>query len=253
MLLELQKAGMWKRISAALFDLILLGIAIVGAAFLLSALTGYDAYGQKVTDSYAYYEQMYGVNFELTQEQFDALSAEERTRYNEAYQALCEDSEAMYAYNMLVNLTLLISSISILAGYLITEFAVPLLLGSGQTLGKKIFGIALVRTDLIRVTGPLLFIRTILGKYTFETMVPVLICIMIYFNMAGPIAVLVLGAIPLLQIILLIATRTNSTIHDLLAKTVVVDYASQRIFEDEQALVEYKTRLHAERVARQEY
>ena len=251
--MELQKAGMWKRISAALFDLILLGIAIVGAAFILSALTGYDAYGQKVTDSYAYYEQAYGVNFELTQAEFDALSTEERARYDEAYQALCEDSEAMYAYNMLVNLTLVISSISILVGYLLTEFAAPLLFGSGQTLGKKIFGIALVRTDLIRVSAPLLFIRTILGKYTFETMVPVLICIMIYFNMAGLIAVLVLGAIPLLQIILLIATQNNSMIHDLLAKTVVVDYASQRIFENEQELVEYKTRLHAERVARQEY
>lgn len=251
--MELQKAGMWKRISAALFDLILLGIVIVGAAFILSALTGYDACGQTVTDAYAYYEQAYGVNFELTQEEFDALGAEERTRYDEAYQALCEDSEAMYAYNMMVNLTLLISSISILIGYLITEFAVPLLMGNGQTLGKKIFGIALMRTDFIRVSAPLLFIRTILGKYTFETMVPVLICIMIYFNMAGPVAVLVLGAIPLLQIILLIATRTNSMIHDLLAKTVAVDYASQRIFEDEQELVEYKQKLHAERAARQEY
>ena len=148
---------------------------------------------------------------------------------------------------------LVITVFSIMLGFLIMEFIIPVCLGNGQTLGKKIFGICLVRTDLIRVSAPLLFIRTILGKYTFETMVPVLICIMIYFNMAGPVAVLVLGAIPLLQIILLIATQTNSMIHDLLAKTVVVDYASQRIFEDEQALVEYKTKLHAERVARQEY
>ena len=253
MTLELQKAGMWKRISAALFDLILLGIVIVGAAYLLSIVTGYDKYSQTVSDVYAHYEQQYGVTFELTQEEFDALSEEDRLRYDEAYQALCDDDEAMYAYNMLVNLTLLISSISILIGYLLMEFTVPLLLGSGRTLGKKIFGIALMRTDGIRVTAPLMFIRTILGKYTIETMVPVLIVIMILFNMAGAMAVLSLGAILLLELVVLIATRTNSLIHDLLAKTVAVDYASQRIFDSEEDLLEYKKRIHAERVAREEY
>lgn len=253
MITELQKASMWKRISAALFDVILLGIVIVGAAYLLSAATGYDGYSQTVSDAYAQYEQQYGVTFELTQEEFDALSEEARARYDEAYQALCDDSDAMYAYNMLVNLTLVISSISILAGYLLTEFVVPLLFGNGQTLGKKIFGLALMRTDGIRINAPLLFIRTILGKYTIETMVPVLIAIMIFFNMAGLPAVLSLGGILLLEIILMIATRTNSLIHDLLAKTVAVDYASQRIFDSEEELIEYKKRIHAQRAARQEY
>lgn len=253
MIVELQKASMWKRISAALFDMILLGIVIVGAAYLLSAVTGYDAHSQAVSQAYAHYEQQYGVTFELTQEQFQALSEEELSLYEEAYEALCDDDAAMYAYNMMVNLTLVISSISILIGYLLMEFAIPLLLGSGRTLGKKIFGIALMRTDAIRVNAPLMFIRTILGKYTIETMVPVLIIIMIFFNMAGSAAVLSLGAILLLEIILVIATRTNSLIHDLLAKTVVVDYASQRIFNSEEDLLEYKTRLHAERAARQKY
>ena len=253
MIEELQKAGLWKRISAALFDMIILGIVIVGVAYLLSLVTGYDGYSRTVSDSYEKYETAYNVTFELTQEEFDALSSEERMRYDEAYQALCSDEAAMYAYNMLVNLTLLISSISILIGYLATEFAVPLMLGDGQTLGKKIFGIALMRTDRIRVTAPLLFIRTILGKYTVETMVPVLIIIMIFFNMAGLMAVLSLGGILLLEIVLMIATRTDSLIHDLLAKTVVVDYASQRIFSSEEELLEYKKKLHAEHVARQEY
>ena len=253
MITQLQKASLWKRISAALFDVILLGIVIVGAAYLLSLVTGYDGYSQTVSDAYAQYEQQYGVTFELTQEEFAALSEEELSRYEEAYQALCDDGGAMYAYNMLVNLTLVVSSISILIGYLVTEFAVPLLLGDGRTPGKKIFGLALMRTDGIRVTGPLLFIRTILGKYTVETMVPVLILIMIFFNMAEATAVLSLGGILLLELILMIATRTNSLIHDLLAKTVVVDYASQRIFASEEELLEYKKRLHAERAARQEY
>ena len=84
-------------------------------------------------------------------------------------------------------------------------------------------------------------------------MIPVLIIVMIFFNMAGGLSVIVLGLIPLLQIILLIATRTNSAIHDLLAKTVVVDYASQRIFDSEQELIDYKKKLRAEQAARREY
>ena len=253
MISELQKASVWKRISAAMFDAILLGIVVVGVAYLFSVVTGYDGYSQTVSEAYEKYEQQYGVTFELSQEEFDALGGDGLARYNEAYDALCRDEAAMYAYNMLVNLTLTISSISILLAYLLIEFAVPLFFGNGQTLGKKIFGIALMRTDEIRVTAPLLFIRTVLGKYTLETMVPVLVCVMIYFNMAGLTAVLVLGAIALLQIILVVATKTNSLIHDLLAKTVAVDFASQRIFGSEQELLEYKKKLHAERAARQEY
>ena len=253
MITDLQKAGMLKRISAALFDVILLVVVVAAAAFALSALTGYDRYNESVQAAYERYEQQFGVKFEVTQEEFDAFSAEERANYDEAYRQLCADSEAMYAYNMMINLTMMISSLSILAGYLLIEFAIPLLLGDGRTLGKKIFGLALMRTDGIRINAPLLFIRAILGKYTIETMVPVLIIVMLLFHMAGLVGLIVLGAIALLQIILMIATRTNSLIHDVLAKTVVVDYASQRMFNNEQELMEYKQKLHAERVAQAEY
>lgn len=250
---DLQKASMWKRISAALFDGILVGIVIVGVAFLLSAVTGYDGYSDTVDGAFAAYEQQYGVVFEMTEEEYNAMSEAERTRYHEAYDALCRDEKAMYAYNMLVNLTLMITSLSVLVGFLLMEFAVPLFLGNGQTLGKKIFGICLMRTDGIRINAPLLFIRTVLGKYTIETMIPVLIAVMILFNMVGLVGTLVLALILVLQIIILAATQTNSLIHDLLAKTVVVDYMSQQIFRDEAELIAYKTKLHAESVSRQEY
>lgn len=253
MISDLQKASMWKRISAALFDGILVGIVVIGIAYLLSVVTGFDGYSDTVTRAFADYEQQYGVTFEMTEEQYLAMTEEELARYNEAYEALCRDTEAMYAYNMMLNLTLMIASIGTLAGFLIMEFFVPLLLGNGQTLGKKIFGVCLMRTDGIKVNGPLLFIRTVLGKYTIETMVPVLILVMIFFNMVGIVGTVVLALIGLLQIILLAVTQTNSLIHDLLAKTVVVDYQSQRIFDSEEEMLEYKKKLHAERAARQEY
>lgn len=253
MISDLQKASIWKRVSAAMFDAILVGILAVGLAYLLSVVTGYDGYNQTMNDAFSGYEQQYGVTFEMTEEQYAAMTDAERERYNEAYDALCGDEAAMYAYNMMVNLTLLISTLGIFFAFLVLEFAVPLWLGNGQTLGKKIFGICLMRTDGIKINAPLLFIRTVLGKYTIETMIPVLIIVMIFFNMIGIVGPLVLALILILQAALLAVTHTNSAIHDLLAKTVVVDYLSQRIFENEEELIEFKKKLHAERAARSGY
>ena len=44
MIFDLQKASAWKRISAGLFDEIILGIAVVGLAFVFSVLFKYDDY-----------------------------------------------------------------------------------------------------------------------------------------------------------------------------------------------------------------
>lgn len=253
MIYDLQKANMWKRISAWLFDMIMLSILIVGAASLLSGLLHYDSYSQTMDDSYAKYESDYGITFEITEEEYNAMSAEETARYDAAYEALIADQDAMYAYNMLVNLTLLITSLSILIAYAVLEFIVPLIFGNGQTLGKKIFGVAVMRTDSVKITTVQLFIRTFLGKYTVETMIPALIVIMLMFNAIGVVGTFILGLILLLQVIFLIATKTNSAIHDMLAGTVTVDFSSQMIFPDTDALLAYKKKIAAEEAERKEY
>ena len=250
---DLQKASMWKRVSAFLFDFILLVIAVAGFAFLLSAVLGYDKHNTALNDAYAKYEAEYGVVFDISQEEFIQKSEAEQKTWNEAYQALIKDMDAMYSYNMVINLTLVISTLAILLAYLVLEFAIPIKFGNGQTLGKKIFGVAVMRTDGVKVTAPLLFIRTVLGKFTIETMIPVLICVMIFFNLIGIVGMLILGLILLVQIILMITTHTNSCIHDVLAKTVAVDMQSQLIFENEEELMNYKNKIHAEKVARQTY
>lgn len=253
MSLDIQKASVWKRISAYLCDIIVLGILVVGIAFLLSTLLGYDDYNQTLSEAYDRYETEYGITFEMTVEQYEAMTEEELQQYDRAYDALISDSEAMYAYNMVINLTLLILTISILLAYVVLECVVPLLFGNGQTLGKKVFGLCLMRTDGVKITTLQLFVRSILGKYTVETMIPVLIIVMLYFNAVGLSGTIVLGLILLLQIILICATHNNSAIHDLLAGTVAVDYMSQKIFNSTEELLEYKKRIHAERAARQNY
>ncbi len=253
MIFDLQKAGMWKRASAFLFDMIILGMAVAGFAFLFSMLFGFDKHNAALNAAYEKYESEYGVVFEITEEEYIQKSEEEVQTYQAAYAALIADKDAMYSYNMVVNLTMLISTLAILAAYLILEFAIPVKLGNGQTLGKKIFGVGVMRTDGVKVTPPLLFIRTILGKFTIETMIPVLIAVMIFFNMLGIVGTLILGLILLLQIVLMITTDTNSCIHDLLAKTVTVELSSQMIFENEEEMIAYKNKVHAEKVARQTY
>lgn len=253
MIFDLQKASMWKRISAFLLDFILLGIAVAGMAALLSAVLGFDKHNTALDEAYAVYEAEYGIVFDITEEEYIKMSEAELQAWNDAYNALIKDEEAMYSYNMVVNLTLVISTLAILLAYLVLEFAVPIKLGNGQTLGKKIFGVGVMRTDGIKMTSPLLFIRTILGKFTIETMVPVLLGVMIFFNMIGIVGIIILGLILLLQVILMVVTHTNSCIHDVLAKTVTVELASQMIFENEQEMIAYKNKVHAEKVAHQTY
>lgn len=253
MIYDLQKAGLWKRFAAWLFDGILTGILAVGIAFVLSLLLGYDGYIRQVEDAYDRYESRYGVSFAVTQEQYQSWSEEQRQNYDRAYEQLIADEQTVYAYNMVVSLTLMIASLGILLAMLILELAVPLVLKNGQTLGKKIFGLCVVRSDCVRMNTMQLFVRTVLGKYAVETMVPIYIVLMIFWGIMGLTGTLVLLVLLAAQIILLIATRKNQPIHDVLAGTAVADYFSQMIFNSTEELIEYQKKIHAERAARQAY
>ena len=122
-----------------------------------------------------------------------------------------------------------------------------------STLGKKIFGVALMRNDGVKIGHVTLFVRTVLGKYAVETMIPIMAVMMLFF---GNLNIVVLGIVLILsvaQFVLFLATRKHSLIHDLLADTVAVDMASQMIFNSTDELVAYKAKLQAEKVAHQTY
>ena len=245
---DFQRANMWKRISAALLDFILLITVIMGMALLMSALLGYDGYMDRMNAKYDEYEAQYGLSFDITSEEYNALPPEEKAVFDEANEAFGKDEEAIYLQNVLFNNALIIVIFSVLLAYLVLEFLVPLFLKNGQTVGKKIFGIGVMRVDGVRVTPVLMFARSVLGKCTVETLVPVLIVIMILFGIMGFFGTMVILALGLFQIILVAATRARTPIHDLLAQTVTVDFASQMIFDTPEDLLAYKTRIHAEEV-----
>ena len=244
---------MWKRISAGMFDGILLGVVAVLCAWLLSMALGFDGHYNELEQAYARAGEQYGVNLNMSLEEYESMTAEELARAEEAYASLSQDEKAVYAYNMVIQLTLLIASFGILLAYMILEFTVPMVLGNGQTLGKKMFGLGVMSSEGVRIGGVHLFIRTVLGKYAVETMVPVLVVMMIYFGMVGLAGTMVLGGLLLAELIALAVTHTNSALHDLLAGTVCVNVGTQMIFDSREEMLEFKKKEHAERAARQSY
>ena len=193
MITDIQKASLLKRIAAGIFDAMLICVCIVGFAWMLTSILDYSSYSTKLADYYTHYEESYGVSLNLSQAEYAELSDAEQQAYNDAVFAFYKDDGVMKTYQLLLNLTLLITTFSILLSFLLMEFIVPLLLKNGQTVGKKIFGIGLVRVDSVQLTPVQLFVRTILGKYTVETMIPVYMIIMIFFQSIGIVGLIVIG------------------------------------------------------------
>ena len=249
MVFDLQKASLWKRISAFLFDGILFSIVAVLFAFLLSGLLGYDGYRQALNDRYAHFAEVYDTNLNPTAEEYEAMTEADVRRFLDAYEAMSRDEETIRAYRMTLQLTLLIISFSLLLACLIMEFILPLILKNGQTLGKKIFSLGLMRADGVKVSTLSLFIRSILGKYTLEIMIPVLIALMLYMGALGTMGYILLALILLVNLAVMYFTQTNSLLHDLMAGTVVIDLPSQMIFDSPEEMIAYKEKIHAETVA----
>ena len=238
-ILTLQKANFWKRISAYLFDIILTVTLAIGFASLLSAVVGYDKHQEQLQSYYTEYEQTYGVDFDISEEDYNKLTEDEKLKYETAADALEKDENVLATYSVIVSLSLVILSFSVLLGILSIYFIVPLFFKNGQTLGKKIFGLAVIRSNLVKVSTPVLFARTLFGMYAIETMFPLFLLAMLYFNLMGGVALITIGLLFVLQVAVLIVSKNNSSIHDLLSDTVVVEFASQRIFETQEALQEF--------------
>ena len=244
---------MWKRLAAWILDAILTAVLAVGFGVLLSVALGFDGYYDSLQGAYDQYDAQYGVEFQVTADAYQALTPEQKAKYDTAYEVLINDAQVIRDYNMVVNLSLIITSIGILLAILALEFVVPLLLKNGQTVGKKAFGIGLVTADCIKVSTLQLFVRALLGKYTVETMIPVYILLMFLWGTMDMTGTVVLGALLLAQVLCIGISRNNTAIHDKLAGTVTIDLPSQKIFDSPEALIEYTKRIAAERARRENY
>ncbi len=254
MICDLQKASLWKRISSLLFDFIILAVVAIGIGVLMSALVGVDNDIEAFEKLQAAYEEKYGIKFDDYSENYDNLTEEELKKYEEADRELNADKEIRGLYEKIFNKSIIIAVVGILWAYMILEFMIPLIFGNGQTLGKKIFGLAVMRTNSVKAKTIVQFIRMLLGKFTIETMVPVFMVIMVWFGVLNlGTGLIIVAGILILEIIAMATTRTNSAIHDLLADTVVVDVNTQMIFENEQEMIAYMQKIHEEKVSKTTY
>jgi uncharacterized RDD family membrane protein YckC len=235
-------------------DIVLVITLAIGFAAVVSEIVSFDQKLEKLEGYYTEYSEKYDIDLEIYTEEFNKLSKEEQDAYNkrveEANAALNEDEEALELYHSIIVLLLFNVTVSTLVAYLALEFAVPLLLGNGQTLGKKIFGVALMRADGVKVRPVQMFVRSILGKFTLETMIPILVIGMIITNVTGTVGIMVLLAIAILEVFVYVKSGTNSLIHDVVAVTVCIDLQSQLIFETEEELIAYKEKTAAENVGK---
>lgn len=249
LIFTLQKGSMWKRISAWLLDAILLVITATMLSVAVSAITGYDGYVEIYDARCTAVEEEYGVDRNTTQAEIDAMTAEERANWDAANIAIGSDPQALHAYGMLTQLMVVIASVSIVGAFAVMELLIPLLFKNGQTIGKKIFGLAVMRVDGVKVTPLMMFARSILGKCTVETLLPVMSVLCV--NQLGLIGLALSAAVIIANIIVLIVSQENAMIHDKLACTAVVDMASQRIFDTPEALMQWKQEQQTLKAARQ--
>lgn len=209
-----------KRLLAWFIDTTLMVTLILAFALLFSSMMQTDSYGETFEERYAHYEGLYGVDFDISEEQYNALSEEELARYNEAYSALTSDPEVSEVYNRLYRRALTGIELSFLLSYLIIDFLLPLLFKNGQTIGKRLLGLAVTRRDGSQVSTITLLSRTVLGKFVLEALIPVMVVFSFFFSSIGLISILFVAAILIANIVLLFKKGTQ--LHDLMADTMVV-------------------------------
>lgn len=287
-MLDLQKASFSKRVSALLFDVIILFIVVVGIACIFSEISGYDdAYNEyedksnsiiedcgltqenvtefsTLANSYvnfmSYDEETMEYSFSIEESVFNSLSPEAQAEVlklqamidpvNLANKTMQADKELNEMYENIIVLSISNISISIFLAFFLLEFIVPLILKNGQTIGKKIFGVAVIKTNGVKVTPFQLFVRSILAKYTLETMIPAVLVFMIMYNMIGIVGTAVILGLVISEVIIYFKSGNNSLIHDIMAVTVCVDKESQMIFDTEEDLIAYKEKKAAEGVGK---
>lgn len=250
---DIQRASMLRRVPAWLLDIILVLVLATGLMAGLSYVLDLDTHIGEIDAIYDRYEKEYDTSFDITDESFEEMSEEDLARYEAASEALSKDTEAQKTYELVLNLTLVTLSGGFLGALFILEFLIPLWLKNGQTLGKKVFGIALMRKDGIKVNTFMLFVRAVLGKFTIETMIPIFLLLASVFGILGLEGLILCVVAVLAPAIVAVATRNKTAFHDLMACTVAVDLSSQMIFNSPEEQLEYYKRLHEEDAAQADY
>lgn len=252
----IQNATFGRRFAAFIIDGILLSIIFVGLAFIISKATQYERYPDKIDEIRITYAKEYGfddISFSPYSKKYEELSEEDKTKYSEAYLAFSKDSRYLDLSMKMFRLSTIFILVAFFVAYLIVDFIIPLLFKNGQTIGKKLFGICLVKKNGVKIDNIVLFARTIVGKYAIETAFVALQLILLYFGTAGIINFAVVVILLIVQMLLLCINKNHMVLHDILAYTVVVDMSTQIIFDSEEEMLMKKKEEAKEKARREAY
>ena len=246
MIYDIRSASLMKRISAWLLDIIMFLVVVTGCMYGWSFVFNPTVPMEELNVIIEQYEQEFGGSLSLTEEELAQLTTAEQEEAEAIAQkindALNNDERAFALLEMTATYIFAMISLSVLCAYLLLEFVIPLLFKNGQTLGKKCFGIALVRKDGVKVTPLMMFVRTVLGKSTVETMIPAFLLVLALMG-AGGLTTFLAVALVLAQGIIPLWTPNRVSIHDLVACTVAVDMQSQMIFDSPEEREAYIARM----------
>ena len=206
-------ASYLKRIAAVILDIICVIILGVGVAYLLSALSKFDATQEALNLKYIEYGlKVYDDSHKLV---WVTLSNEEMAVL---YNNFEQDLQAVTLYGQLVDKTMIIPIIAASVSIIVFELIIPLCLKHGRTIGMYVLKIAMVTNDDIEVSFSNLFIRCIFGKLIIGTLVPILCGLMIYFSMANLFILIILALIIIVNIVLIFKSKKHASIPDMIGK-----------------------------------
>lgn len=249
----IQKATLFKRFSSWLFDTVIILVLATGFITIASAVVGYDGLVEEMQEIQEGYATKYGIKTNITEEEFNALSDSDKQKYHEAQLEMNKDERLKEVYGKIINYTILSITLSAFFSITLCEFVIPLILKNGQTIGKKIFQLVVVKKNCVKVSPMQMFVRSIFGKYTIEVMVPIYMLFMIMFGNIGIIGAIIGVGVVFINIVLVLSSYDKSAIHDYMAVTVVCDKNSQMIFESDEALIEFKQKLQEEQARKEKY
>lgn len=249
----LQKPSFWKRIASFILDAIIVSILVTGFSFIATVVLDYDSLIEKRDEYYEIYEKEFGIEFDISSSDASKLTDEEKQIYQEAYDKFNSNPDALKVYNQIIKLSLIIPLVAFFLSYLIADFIIPLILKNGQTIGKKVFGVCIVKKNGVKVEPVALFVRTVIGKFAIETVIPLSQVILFIFSNAQILNLILVGVLVFVELGMLIFTKDNSLLHDALAYTSSADMSTQIIFNSEDERLNTLKEVEKEKVRRSVY
>ena len=233
-------AKLIKRLAAYMIDIITIIILFTGVLFVLSEIFNYMELSNQL-------EQLYielGVKVADSEGKYDFCDVKNDT-CKQALKVLYEHEKFYPIFNSVQNFLIYAPIGSIFVSLLVFELIMPLIFKNGQTIGMKLFNIALLSKNHIRVKPIQIFVRFLFGKFIINGIIPVIGVMYIFVSEGAGMT----GAMLLLLFIIANVAcygigQNKTLIPDALSGCFPIDLQEQIFFDTEDELIAAKAEEH---------